>query len=63
MTRRHLLPRPRPRVPQIAPRLAGFESLLSKCFADALVAHLRKEAAGHGVDVLTWLARDKSSVE
>ena len=43
--------------------LAAFESLLSKCIADALVAQLRKEAAAHGVDVLTWLARDKSSDE
>ena len=43
--------------------LAAFESLLSKCIADTLVAQLRKEAAAHGVDVLTWLARDKSSDE
>ena len=38
--------------------LAAFEALLSKCIADALVAQLRKEAEAHGVDVLTWLARD-----
>jgi YD repeat-containing protein len=40
--------------------LAAFEALLSKCIADAVVAQLRKEADAHGVDVLTWLARDKS---
>jgi hypothetical protein len=40
--------------------LAAFEDLLSKCIADALVAQLRKEAEAHGVDVLTWLSRDKS---
>lgn len=38
--------------------LAAFEDLLSRCIADALVARLRKEAEAHGVDVLTWLARD-----
>ena len=40
--------------------LAAFEALLSKCIADALVAQVRKEAEVHGVDVLTWLARDRS---
>ena len=43
--------------------LAAFEALLSKCIADALLAQLRKEADAHGVDVLTWLARDKSADE
>ena len=43
--------------------LAAFEALLSKCIADALVAQLRKEAHAHGVDVLTWLARDKGTDE
>jgi hypothetical protein len=41
--------------------LAAFEALLSKCIADALVAQLRKEAEAHGVDGLTWLARDMSN--
>jgi len=40
--------------------LAAFEALLSKCIAEALVAEMRKEAEAHGVDVLTWLARDRS---
>lgn len=40
--------------------LAAFETLLSKCIADALVAQMRKEAEAHGVDVLTWLAPDRS---
>ena len=40
--------------------LAAFEALLSKCIADALVAQVRKEAEAQGVDVLTWLARDRS---
>lgn len=39
--------------------LAAFEALLSKCLADALVAQVQKEAEAHGVDVLTWLARDR----
>ena len=43
--------------------LATFEALLSKCIADALVAKLRKEAEAHGVDVVTWLMRDKSTDE
>ena len=38
----------------------AFEVLLSKCIADALVAQVRKEPEVHGVDVLTWLARDRS---
>jgi hypothetical protein len=41
--------------------LAAFEALLSKCIADALLAQLQKDA--HGVDVLTWLTRDKSTDE
>jgi hypothetical protein len=41
--------------------LAAFEALLSKCIADALVAQLRQEA--HGVDVVTWLMRDKGTDE
>jgi hypothetical protein len=41
--------------------LAAFEALLSKCIAEALVAQLRKEAEAHGVDVVTWLMRDKST--
>jgi hypothetical protein len=40
--------------------LAAFEALLSKSIADALIAQVRKEAEAHGVDVLTWLARDRS---
>jgi hypothetical protein len=43
--------------------LAAFESLLSKCIADALVAKLRNEAEAHGVDVVTWLMRDRSTDE
>lgn len=43
--------------------LAAFEALLSKCTADALVDEVRKEAEAHGVDVLTWLMRDKSTRE
>ena len=43
--------------------LAAFEALLSKCIAEALVAQLRKEAKAHGVDVVTWLMRDKSTDE
>lgn len=43
--------------------LAAFEALLSKCIADALVAQLWKEADAHGVDVLTWLTRDKTIEE
>lgn len=39
--------------------LAAFEDLLSRGIADALVAQL-KEAEVHGVDVLTWLVRDRS---
>jgi hypothetical protein len=38
--------------------LAAFESLMAKAIADALVAELREEAAVHGVDVWTWLARE-----
>ena len=43
--------------------LAAFEALLSKCIAEALVAKLRKEAEAHGVDVVTWLMRAKSTEE
>ena len=43
--------------------LAAFEASLTKCIADALVAEVRKEADAHGVDVLTWLTRDKSKGE
>jgi hypothetical protein len=43
--------------------LAAFEALLSKCIADALVAEVRKEAEAHGVDVVTWLTRDRSKGE
>jgi hypothetical protein len=43
--------------------LAAFETLLSKCIADHLVAQVRKEAEVHGVDVLTWLTRDRSHGE
>ena len=41
--------------------LAAFEALLSH--REALVAQLRKEAEAHGVDVVTWLMRDKSTDE
>ena len=44
-------------------KLAAFEALLSNCIADALVAEVRKEAEAHGVDVVTWLMRDKSTNE
>jgi hypothetical protein len=40
--------------------LAAFEALLSKCIAETLVAEMRKEADAYGVDVLTWLANDRS---
>lgn len=43
--------------------LAAFESVISKSIADALVAQLRAEAAAHGVDVFTWLARKTSKDE
>jgi hypothetical protein len=43
--------------------LAAFEALLSKCIADALVAQLRKEAEAQGVDVVTWLMRNKNADE
>ena len=43
--------------------LAAFEALLSKCIADALVEEAQKEAEAHGMDVLTWLTRDKSTDE
>jgi hypothetical protein len=43
--------------------LAGFEALIAKWVADALVAQLREEAAAHGVDVWTWLARKTSKGE
>lgn len=37
--------------------LAAFEALIVKWISDALVAQLREEAAGHGVDVWTLLTR------
>jgi hypothetical protein len=37
------------------------QDIVSKCIADALVADVRKEAEAHGVDVLTWLTRAKST--
>jgi hypothetical protein len=43
--------------------LAAFEALLSKCIADALVAEVRREAEAHGVDMQTWLTRDKRTDE
>jgi hypothetical protein len=43
--------------------LAGFEALMAKWIADALVAQVREEAAAHGVDVRTWLARRTSKAE
>lgn len=38
--------------------LAAFETLLARTIADALVAQLRTEAAAHGVDLWTSLARE-----
>jgi hypothetical protein len=38
--------------------LAAFETVLARTIADALVAQLQAEAAAHGVDVWTWLARE-----
>jgi hypothetical protein len=43
--------------------LAAFETLMAGCIADAHVAQLQEEAAVHGVDVWTWLAREKSKDE
>jgi hypothetical protein len=43
--------------------LAAFEALIGKWIADALVAQLREEAAAHGVNVWTWLARETSKEE
>jgi hypothetical protein len=40
--------------------LAAFEALLANCIADALVGEVRKEAEAHGVDVVTWLMRDRA---
>lgn len=37
--------------------LAAFEALWVNAIAEALVAQLREEAAAHGTDVVTWLAR------
>ena len=42
-------------------QLVAFEALLSRCIADAMVAEVRKEAEAHGVDVVTWLTRAKST--
>jgi hypothetical protein len=43
--------------------LAAFEALITNWIADALVAQLREEAAAHGVDVSTWLARETNKNE
>jgi len=43
--------------------LAAFEALLAKCIADALVAQMRSEAEAHGVNLLAWVARDRSNDE
>jgi hypothetical protein len=43
--------------------LAAFEEMMAKWIADALVAQLRAEAAAHGVDVWTWLARETNKAE
>ena len=40
-----------------------FRGSSPKASAEALVAQLRKEAEAHGVDVVTWLMRDKSTDE
>lgn len=37
-------------------QLKAFEEMWAKLITDAL-AQLREEAAAHGVDVFTWLAR------
>jgi len=38
-------------------------SAVVECIAEALVAQLRKEAEAHGVDVVTWLMRDRRTDE
>ena len=43
--------------------LKAFEEMWAKLIADALVAQLREEAAAHGVDVVTWLARTTGKQE
>jgi hypothetical protein len=43
--------------------LAGFERLIAEWIANALVAQIRAEAAAHGVDAWTWLARETKSDE
>jgi hypothetical protein len=43
--------------------LAGFEKLMAEWIANALVAQIRAEAAAHGVEVGTWLARETKSEE
>lgn len=43
--------------------LKAFEEMWAKLIADALVAQLREEAAAHGVDVVTWLARTSEKQE
>ena len=45
------------------PSITRREALLSKCIAEALVAQPRREAEAQGVDVVTWLMRDKSKDE
>ena len=41
--------------------LAAFEKLMAEWIANALVAQIREEAAAHGVDVWTWLARESKN--
>jgi hypothetical protein len=43
--------------------LVAFEELIAKWLADVVIAQLEKEAAAHGVDVGTWLARPADSDE
>lgn len=44
-------------------QLKAFEEMWADLLANALVAQLREEAAAHGVDVLTWLARTTQEQE
>lgn len=43
--------------------LAAFETLMARCIADVLVAQLQREAAAHGVDATTLLAREASKTK
>jgi hypothetical protein len=43
--------------------LNAVEELWAKLIADAPVAQLQEEAAAHGVDLLTWLARTGATQE